>query len=421
MRYLRVGICALVTFAVVAHGGVEDWSRAVIEVGAGLLFLGWAVEIYLNKNEQLNIPVILPPLAALVLVVIGQLIFHGTVSPYLTRVELQLLVAYVLVIFVAGQAFQTLQDWRGFVWFVMILGFVTAVFAILQHLTFNGKLYWFRELRYGGVPFGPYVNRNHFAGFAELVLPVALVPLMLGKVRRERRGLVGLFAVMILGALFLAASRGGIISFVVQMGILALLVIVQRSWRKQMVAGGLVVLFSFALVSWLGVNEILNRFAALQSLEVAVGKRTSMRSDTWHIFVDHPVVGTGLGTLQSVFPGYETVYDGKIVDHAHNDYMEGLAETGIAGGICFAWFLGILFLEPLRHLRNRDNSFAAALQLSGLLACCGILVHSTVDFNLHIPANAMLFGLMAYLATTEIPSGMEQEIARQGRQGNRNH
>lgn len=421
MKYLRVGICALVTFAVVAHGGVEDWSRAVIEVGAGLLFLGWAIEFYVKKNEQLNIPVILPPLAVVVVVVIGQLLFHSTVSPYLTRVELQLLVAYVLIIFVAGQAFQTLQDWRGFVWFVMILGFATAVFGILQHLTFNGKLYWFREMRYGGIPFGPYVNRNHFAGFAELALPVALVPLMLGKVRAERRGLVGLFAVLILGALFLSASRGGIISFVVQMGILALLVMVQRSWRKQMVAGGLVVLFSFALVSWLGVNEILNRFAALQSLEVAIGKRTSMRSDSWHIFVDHPVMGTGLGTLQSVFPHYETVYDGKIVDHSHNDYLEGLAETGIAGGICFAWFLGILFLEPLRHLRNRDNSFPAALQLSGLLACCGILVHSTVDFNLHIPANAMLFGLMAYLATTEMRPAVGQEIVRQSRKVNGNH
>ena len=68
----------------------------------------------------------------------------------------------------------------------MIFGFLVADFGILQHLTFNGKLYWFREMHYGGIPFGPYVNRNHFAGFAELFIPVALVPLMLGKVRRER-------------------------------------------------------------------------------------------------------------------------------------------------------------------------------------------------------------------------------------------
>ena len=79
-----------------------------------------------------------------------------------------LLLAHVLVMFLAVQAFQTLQDWRSFIWFAMVFGFLVCVFGILQHLTFNGKLYWFREMHYGGIPFGPYVNRNHFAGFAEL-------------------------------------------------------------------------------------------------------------------------------------------------------------------------------------------------------------------------------------------------------------
>jgi hypothetical protein len=83
--------------------------------------------------------------------------------------------------------------------------------------------------------------------------------------------------------------------------------------------------------------------------------------------------------------------------------------------------VGVLFLESLRHLRNRNNSFAVALQMSGLLACCGILVHSTVDFNLHIPANAILFGLMAHLATVEIRPGSGQEIGRESRKVNRNH
>jgi len=89
----------------------------------------------------------------------------------------------------------------------MGFGFLVSIFAILQHLTSNGKLYWVREIRYGGMPFGPYVNRNHFAGFAELVLPLALVPLVLGRVRRERWPIVGLFAVLPIGALFLSASR----------------------------------------------------------------------------------------------------------------------------------------------------------------------------------------------------------------------
>jgi O-antigen ligase len=176
-----------------------------------------------------------------------------------------------------------------------------------------------------------------------------------------------------------------------------------------------VLLSAFLLVSWLGAHEILDRFAALQSLEVTVGKRASMRSDTWRIFLDHPVAGTGLGTLQTVFPAYESLYDARIVNHTHNDYLEVLAETGIAGGICFAWFLGILFVRSLRRLENLSNSFTSVLHLSGLVACCGILVHSVVDFNLHMPANALLFFLMAHLATAEIhpaAAGREKTIDR---------
>src|SRR5260370_2890418 len=185
MKLLRFSICALAVFAVAAQGGVEDWARAVLETGAGLLFLAWALWIYFTPEEQVRFSPRPPPLAALALIVFGQWFFHGTASSYSTRMELLLLASDLILLFLAVQAFRTLQDWRGFVWFGMIFGFLISIFGILQHLTFNGKLYWFREMLYGGIPFGPYVNRNHFAGFVELILPLALVPLVLGRVRRK--------------------------------------------------------------------------------------------------------------------------------------------------------------------------------------------------------------------------------------------
>src|SRR5256885_7630020 len=217
MKLLRVGICALIVFGVLAHGAVEDWARAVLETCAGLLFLFWALRLFFSNDSsdarQVVLSPLLLPLLALALVAAAQLAFHATASIYDTRIELQLLLAYLLILFLAAQAFRTAEDWRVFVWFLMCFGFLVALFGILQHLTFNGKLYWVRELRYGGIPFGPYVNRNHFAGFAELVIPIGLVPLVLGKVRRERWVIVGLLALLPIGALFLSASRGGIISF----------------------------------------------------------------------------------------------------------------------------------------------------------------------------------------------------------------
>ncbi len=409
MRFLRFGICALVVFAVAAHGGVEEWAQAVFETGAGLLFLAWSIWIYFNREEQPVLSSLLPPLAALSFIVLGQWFFRWTVSPYNTRIELLLLLADLIVLFLAVQAFRTLEDWRGFVWFGMVFGFLVSLFAILQHLTSNGKLYWFRDVSSGVTPFGPYVNRNHFAGFAELVLPLALVPLVLGRVRRERRLVVGLFAVLPIAALLFSASRGGIVSFAAELSVLALVMILRRTMWKPLLAGVPILLVALLLVSWLGVGQILERLSSVQLLEVTSGKRASMREDTWRIFLDHPFLGTGLGTLQIVFPryetlydGYESLYDGKIVNHTHNDYLEVLAETGLLGGICCAWFLGVLMVQSLERLRQFNNSFSGALQLSGFLACSGFLVHSFVDFNLHIPSNALLFFLMAHLATAKV-------------------
>lgn len=405
MKFFRIGICALVAFAVVAQGGVEEWAQAGLETGAALLFFLWAVRACFRRDEPLVLSPLLPPLGLLAAVVLAQLVFHRTAYAFDTRTELQLLVSYILILFLAAPIFRDVRAWKFFVWFMMSFGFVVAIFGILQHLTFNGKLYWFREMRYGGIPFGPYVNRNHFAGFAELVIPIALVPLVLGKVRRERWMVIGIFALVPIGALFLSASRGGIVSFGVELGVLALLMALRRTGGKNVFAGALVLLLALLMVSWLGVRQILERFSSLQSLEVSVGKRASMRQDTWRIFRDHPWIGTGLGTLQTVFPPYETLYDGKVVNHTHNDYLEGLAETGIAGAACCAWFLGVLFFRSLRLVFQVDRSFAAALHLSGLVACSGFLVHSLVDFNLHIPANALLFFLMAHLATGEVSDG----------------
>ena len=402
MKLVRAGICCLLAFAVVSFGAVEEWSQAVLQIGAATLLILWTVRTYQFKSEQVAIPEEVLPLVVLTLVVAVQWIFRLTAVRYYTRVELQLLVTYVIVVFLMAQAFSRRSHWRNFMWFLMTLGFVISIFGILQHLTFNGKLYWFRVLRFGGIPFGPYVNRNHFAGFAEMIIPVALVPLVLGKVRRERMFLVGILAVVPIVALFLSASRGGIVSFLVQMMVLFGLLLIRRVRGRAVLVGGFVLLCGILLVSWLGVQQVLERFTTKQNLEVSLAKRAAMRRDTFQIFLDHPIVGTGLGTLEAIYPPYDTLYDGKVVNHTHNDYLEALAETGILGGLCWLWFLGVVFRESLKGLQDLGASFGSVLNLTGLTACTGILVHSLVDFNLHIPANALLFFVSAHMAVVRL-------------------
>ena len=409
MRAIRVGICVLITFAVLAHGAVEPWSEAVLEVGAAALLLLWASRALVSGEFKVVWNPLLWPLLGLWGVAALQLAAGITVYPFLTRIELLKYTALLALFFLCVQSFRTLEHWHGFVWFLLILGFAVSVFAILQHFTFNGKLYWVRELRYGGIPFGPYVNRNHFAGLTELLIPPGLAILVLRAERRDQLPLVALFTLFPIGALFLSASRGGIMSFFAEIGLLAILILFRRREGKELAAAGLVVVLCIALVSWLGIGRAFERFASYKSLEVSEGRRMEMLHGTWRIFLDYPIAGTGLGTLQEVFPHYETIYDGLIVNHSHNDYAEALAETGVTGGLCCLAFLGLLAWTGGKNLVAEKEVMNLAYHSGALVACFGLLVHATVDFNFHIPSNALLFLLQAALATSPAPSSRAQK------------
>jgi O-antigen ligase len=400
MRAIRIGICVLVTFAVLAHGAVEPWSEAVLEVGAAVLLLLWAWEVSVGGEYKVVWNPLLWPLLGLWGVAALQLAAGITVYPFQTRIELLKYTALMALFFLCAQSYRKLEHWHGFVWFLLILGFAVSVFAILQHFTFNGKLYWVREIQFGGIPFGPYVNRNHFAGLVELLIPPGLAILILRAERRDQLPLVALFTLFPIGALFLSASRGGIISFLGEIGLLAFLILFRRREGRELAAAGLVVVLAIAFVSWLGIGRALERFASYKTLEVSEGRRIEMLQGTWRIFLDHPIAGTGLGTLQEVFPLYETIYDGLIVNHSHNDYAEVLAETGVIGGLCGLAFLVLLAWTGWKNIVAEKEVMNLAYHAGALVACFGLLVHATVDFNFHIPSNALVFLLQAALATS---------------------
>ncbi len=411
MTVIRLGICLLVAFTVLAHGAVEPWSEAVLEAGAAALLLVWAVRASIDGEFKMAWNPLLWPLLGLWLVAALQLATGRTAYPFVTRVELLKYTALLALFFLCVQAYRTLEHWRGFVWFLLVLGFCVSVFAILQHFTFNGKLYWMREIRYLGIPFGPYVNRNHFAGLVELLIPPGLAILILRAERRDQLPLVALFTLFPIGALFLSASRGGILSLFAEIGLLAILIFFRRRERKELLAAGIVIVLAMALVSWLGIGRAIERFASYKTLEVSEGRRVGMLHGTWRIFLDHPLTGTGFGTLQDVFPPYETVYDGLIVNHSHNDYAELLSDTGLVGGLCGLAFLVLLAWIGWSNLTAERNGMRLAFHVGALVACFGLMVHAIVDFNLHIPSNALVFLLLAALATSQAPSSRLQNKA----------
>lgn len=390
----------LIAFAVLAHGAVETWSESILEIGAAVLFLWWGVMVATGKAEEIRWSPVIWPLLGIELIALVQFLVPLSVYPYLTKLELLRFTSYILLLFLLSQAFRTPRQWSGIAWFLILLGFGVAVFGILQDLTFNGKLYWFREMHNGGAPFGPYVNRNHFAGLMELIAPLGLAMLAVPGVRRQQLPLVALCAAMPVGALALSASRGGIISFGCEVVLLVFLLLMRRGEKRHVFTFLIAILLAGGLVAWLGVGQVMHRFSEIHNPEVTEIRRVAMAKDALHIFMDHKWKGTGLGTMISIFPRYETLYDGKIVDHVHNDHFELLAETGIFGGLCWLIFIGVLIRFGLKNLSAHQDPIVLSVQLGALVACAGLMVHSLMDFNLHIPANALLFYLLAGLASS---------------------
>ncbi len=406
MKAIRIGVYLLVAFAVVAFGGVEPSGKAILEIGAAVLLAWWAMLAVRRREAEIHWNWLYLPLLALGACGIAQYAFGLSVYPYLTKFDLLLWSAYFLLAFLAVQSFRTVEQAKQFVWFLATLAFAVSLFAIIQHFTFNGKLYWFVKLPQGDVPFGPYVNHNHFAGFLELALPPGLALLLFSSVPREKRILLGLFSVVSIGALLLSASRGGIFGFL--FGFLVLLVFAGL-FAKRRHAGaiaGIVVVMSLAAIVWLGANHTIERFEKMTvASESGPDGRLTFYQGALRIIRANPWLGTGVGTFETIYPRYETEYSGDIlINHAHNDYLELLADTGLAGGFSIFLFIVLLYWRGLANLRSSGTRLERAITAGSLAACSALLLHSFVDFNFHIPSNALLFLLLAFTGT----SGMQE-------------
>jgi O-antigen ligase len=126
------------------------------------------------------------------------------------------------------------------------------------------------------------------------------------------------------------------------------------------------------------------------------------------MFLKRPILGWGLGTFPIVYPQFRSFYTTFFVNQAHNDYLQLLVETGLAGFLIAVWFLVVVFREAAAKLKNWTETPSGALTAAALLGCVGIIVHSALDFNLQIPANAALFYVLCAMAA----SGTLQESQR---------
>ena len=333
-----------------------------------------------------------------------------SLDPYATRLVLVQLIA-LFIFFMGVLTFtDSPRRLRTLARTITIFGFLLAMFGLTQSFTTDGtRVYWFRQLSQS-TAFGPFINRHHFAGYMELAVAIPLGLLFSGAVESYKRPLYA-FAAMLMGvSLIMTNSRGGIISLAAE--IMFLVVIAGPSLRRGEVsrgqrlravvlrgglAVGLVVVLFFGALA-VGGADVFGRFLGT----VNAADPTTGRSHFWSVTMDvikaHPIVGSGLGSFSVIYTRYDSRNGMFRLEQAHNDYLQILSDGGIVGGLLGLTFLVILFRKGFAR-RNTEDKFRRGVATGALAGCFAVLVHSAFDFTLHTTSNALLFLILAAMAT----------------------
>ncbi len=406
---LCYGLVVLVVFGPLSFGAVEPWAVFALQCGVALLFLLWAAQQVASGSLQVALSPLYVPLLGFAAIVGLQILLHVPRYLYGTVSAAQFSLLYGLVFFVAVQVFHRDKNLDRILGMLGLFGFLLALFAIIQHFAGNGKIYWIRPVTDESSVFGPYVNRNHFAGVMELLAPLPVV-----LATRSDRSMLERFASMFAGgvmvaAVFLSGSRGGMLSVVAEfMFFIGCVLLVRRGSRSTWMGIVFFCVLAAGLVAWVGTVDMVERIGTLadQFNSATMDQRSTILRDSLVMVKELPLLGWGLGQFPNVYPQFRSFYTNFFVNAAHDDYLQLLVETGFLGFAMAVLFIVLLYRGGFKRWRagNRAN-------LAALVACTGLLVHSFVDFNLQIPANAVLFFLLSAAACSK-PELLQQPRAR---------
>jgi O-antigen ligase len=346
--------------------------------------------------------------------------FHPiSLNPAATLRELLRVLAYAAIFFVIVSHYRTKEQVQTLVKTILAMGCFLVVFAIVQKMTWNGRIFWIypvdEYLRNGLRIWGPYVSYDNFAGYMEMAIPLGMglllysapsvkalpeAPLSLKMARflaSEKLvpyALLFLLVLIMAAALFMTFSRGGILAFVVSSLFFAWITWRRRTLRSKTALLAILAVVIFAAVVLAAWDRLEEKFADLEEDHIS---RLSVWQDSLGIVRDYPVLGTGLGTFESAYMRYQTTMPRHLFDHAHNDYVEIITDTGVVGLLLGAGMALVFFRMSFRRWRQKHGMFGKCIGAGGLASFVAITAHSFTDFNLHIPANALLFAVISAL------------------------
>jgi O-antigen ligase len=442
-------LCAAVVLSTLAFGTVHSWSLAIFQAGAGLVVLLWAADAWQSRTLRVSRSLLQFPLAGLFAVGLVQLLPLGgadspaagpasgsarplSLDPYATRMTLVQLAALAVYFSAALVFIDTPKRLRAVARALVLFGALLALFALLQYFLNPEQIYWLRQPRFA-LPFGPFVNRHHFASYMVLAIGLPLGLLFAGAVKKDLLPLYIFAAVVMAVALVATASRGGMLGLGAEVLFLTGVTALARRGagtrageaaaepRRALRRAGLQLAFGLALI--VGVlafagDELVSRTMETITSENVTSDRTTFWRGAREIVRERPWLGAGLGAFGVAYTRHDPTPGAARLEQAHNDYLQILADAGLAGALLGLVFLVSLFRQGFARAGSPDK-FRRGVAAGALAGCFGVLVHSFFDFPLRLAAIALLFLVLAALATIngrveEADSGRRRRRRRAG-------
>lgn len=411
-RWCDRGILGLVlsvlVFAPLATGAVRSLEFLVVQgLTLGVLLL-WILRLATNGRTQFLWPPICWIVVAFVAYAIGRYLTCDI--EYVGRQELIRVLIYAFLFFAILNNLHGQNETQIISYTMIFLAMAISGYAVYQFLTKSPYVWHFYNPHTPGRGSGTYISPNHLAGFLEMLIPLGLTYTLVGRSKPLTKVFLGYAALVMVAGLGVTVSRGGWIAAGAALVLLFAILATHRNYRLPSLV--LVALMVAACAYFLTKTQYFK--ARLEAgMEEGRNIEASTRFELWRsaaqMWRDHFWFGVGPGHYDHRFRAYRPEAVQLRPDRAHNEYINTLADWGIVGTTIVAAALGALFLgvaRSWRYVRRSETEFRSSLSnkfafvLGASMGLVALLVHSVVDFNMHIPANAMLaVGLMALLTS----------------------
>ena len=393
-------VLGILVFGPLAMGAVDPPEFLVIQGLTVAVMLVWALRLWISPKPRLLWPPLGWAVLAFAALAIGRYLTADI--EYVARLEMIQVLMYAFLFFAIVNNLYRQESVQIVSFTLIFLAMGISCYAIYQFLTHSNRV-WDYVSPYLGRASGTYISPNNFAGFLDMLLPLATACVLVGRMKPVVRILLGYSALAMLAGMAVTFSRGGWVAVVVALLVLLGTLIFHRNHRLP----ALLLLFVLAGGGTIFVTNYLSKTLSYMHRVGTPGQTAELdlaiRLDIWtaaeQMWRDHFWWGVGPAHYDYRFREYRPENVQMSPDRVHNDYLNLLADWGAAGGIIVLAGMvtfGAGLRKTWKYVRPAENDFGRGMSnrfafflgaSAGLLA---LAVHSMVDFNLHIPANAIL-------------------------------